>query len=205
MKTKFLLSIFVLTLGFQACQNSIDDMNNESLLVEEPAIDAFKGTNKSGLELNVDFIDQINSQIESKGLNFRLLKIEYITANNSEEAGREILQRDLGNKQLAFDFVPFDERRAWSGPVDGENDNITYAIDQTDDAVPPFGGLTAAQTDEIITRSFGTWEEASCSNLDLTRLFVVIYLKQGFLSGVIQPMMIQCVGSMKGDAICTYT
>lgn len=151
------------------CQNSDSDIdNNFSVKQAEPA-NAFKGVDQQGIQLNTDFIDQINAQIELKGLNYRLLKIEYITSDISNEAGQEVLQKDVGNKQLDFDFVPFDPRRPWSGPIDGENDNITFAIDRTGDAVPPLGDLTAEETDAVIVRSFGTWEDANCSVLDLTR------------------------------------
>lgn len=169
MKLKNLLMILIIAMVTVSCQNSDSDMVSSAFENDPEPIIAYKGKNNKGLELNADFIDQVNAQMEQNNLNYRLLKIEYLTSNNGDEAGQEVLQRDIGNKQLGFDFVPFDPRRVWSGPVDGENDNITYAIDQTGDAVPPFGGLTAAQTDAVITRSFGTWEDATCSVLDLSR------------------------------------
>lgn len=169
MNLKNYLMVAAIGLGAMSCQTSDSDVDNSSFEKADEPVNAFKATSKKGVELNVAYIDQVNTQLELKGLNYRLLKIEYITSNGSDEAGQEVLQKDLGNKQLAFDFVPFDERREWSGPVDGENDNITFAIDQTDDAVPPFGGLSGPQTDAVIERSFGTWEDVSCSNLDLAR------------------------------------
>ena len=168
MKTKILfLTIFSLIIF--SCQNSESDIEANALELDETPVIAFKGASKKGLKLDVDFIDQVNEKIKLKGLNYQLVKIEYLTSNDGDQAGQTVLQKDLGNKQLDFDFVPFDPRRAWSGATDGENDNITYAIDQTGDAVPPFGGLTADQTDAVIERSFGTWQDAMCSNLDLTR------------------------------------
>ena len=168
MKTKFLF-LTVLSLIIFSCQSGESDSDSNYIESDDNPINAFKGSSKQGVSLDVNFIDQVNEAIKLKGLNYQLVKIEFLTSNDGDQAGQTVLQRDLGNKQLDFDFVPFDPRRSWSGPVDGENDNITYAIDQTADAIPPFGGLTAEQTDDVIERSFGTWQDATCSNLDLTR------------------------------------
>jgi len=114
-------------------------------------------------------MDEINIFLAGDGANYRVVMAEYITAAESGEMGATILQKDVGNKQLGFDFVPFDPNRTWSGPVDGLNDNITYAIDQTGDAVPPSGGLSAAETDAAIVRGMQSWENVLCSELQLTR------------------------------------
>ena len=170
MNLKNLLMVAAISFGAISCETSSTDLDSATLEKDVEPVNAFKGKSQKGIALDANYIDQINAQLELKGLNYQLLKIEYITSNQGDEAGQEVLRKDLGNKQLGFDFVPFDARRGeWSGPVDEENDNITFAIDQTDDAIPPFGGLTAADTDAVIVRSFGTWEDASCSNLDLTR------------------------------------
>ncbi len=75
-----------------------------------------------------------------------------------------VYANDRGNKQLDADFVPNDLRREWSGPNPNQ---ITYAIDQTGDAVPPFGGLTAAETDAATESGFATWRNVNCSELGL--------------------------------------
>jgi len=84
------------------------------------------------------------------------------------EIGSVVISRTLGNKRLSSDFVPNDPRRSWSGPVGGGVDNITYAIDATDDATPAFGGLTAADTRPAIVRAMDSWEALTCSTLPLT-------------------------------------
>ena len=112
-------------------------------------------------------MDQANHALEVQGANYRVVMSEYITGG--DEAGNQVLSKDVGNKRLSGDFVPFDERRLWSGPVGGSNDNITYAVDTTDDAEPPIGGLTAEQTDAAIDRAMGTWDSLECSDLDITR------------------------------------
>lgn len=115
-------------------------------------------------------LDELNAGLAATAAEYRALSAEYITHWSSHEAGATVIAKDVGNKQLGADFVPHDVRREpWSGPVGGGNDNITYAIDTTIDAVPPFGGLTAAQTDAAIERAMNTWQGVRCSTLDLTR------------------------------------
>ena len=113
-------------------------------------------------------MDQVNVALEANGEDIRVAMAEYIGAG--DEAGGTVIAKNVGNKMLGADFVPFDPRRAgWSGPVGGTDDDITYAIDQTIDAVPPFGGLTAAQTTAAIVRGIGTWDGVTCSALPLTQ------------------------------------
>jgi hypothetical protein len=112
-------------------------------------------------------LDQANLALEASGADVRAAMAEYIAAG--DEAGATILAKNVGNKMLGADFVPFDPRRAgWSGSVGGVADDITYAIDQTSDAVPPLGGLTAAQTTAAIGRGVATWDALTCSTLPLT-------------------------------------
>lgn len=113
-------------------------------------------------------MDAINVGLEANGENYRVAMVEYVTGSG-DEAGATLIQKDVGNKQLGFDFVPFDSRRSWSGPTTGATDDITYAIDQTGDAVPPLGGLTGPETDAALVRATTTWSGLSCSNLPQTR------------------------------------
>jgi hypothetical protein len=111
-------------------------------------------------------LEDVNAALDAQGAPIRAAMVEYITVAGSDEAGATILQKDVGNKQLTADFVPFDARRAgWSGP----GQDITYAVDQTGDAVPVLGGLAAAQTDAAIDRAMGTWADVNCSVLPITR------------------------------------
>lgn len=115
-------------------------------------------------------LDDMNVELAASDASYRAVTVEYITAGESGEVGNTIIARDVGNKQLDFDFVPFDGRRTgWSGSVSGTTDDITYAVDQTGDAVPPFGGLSAAQTDAAIDRAMATWNNAGCSTLPIVR------------------------------------
>ena len=113
-------------------------------------------------------MDQMNVTLEANGEDLRVAMAEYIGAG--DEAGATVIARNVGNKMLGADFVPFDPSRAgWSGSVGGADDDITYAIDQTLDAVPPVGGLTAAQTTAAIVRGIGTWDAVTCSALPPTQ------------------------------------
>ena len=173
MKTKFLaLTIFTLLLVFACQTDSIDEFDSNSIDIDLDAREAGKRTNNStdGEKIiTSEYLDRINVQLAKQGLDYRVLMAEYITSSDSDEAGLTVFAKDVGNKQLNADFVPFDPRRTWSGPVDGDNDNITYAIDQTTDATPLLGGLTGAETDAAIEKATSTWQNANCSNLDLTR------------------------------------
>jgi hypothetical protein len=117
----------------------------------------------------VAFMDGVNASLEAEGANYRVAVAEYIGSADDGQAGGTVLAKSVGNKQLSSDFVAFDPRRAWSGPVDGPTDDITYAIDRTGDAVPLGGGLTAAQTDAAIVRAMESWENVDCSGLGLVR------------------------------------
>jgi hypothetical protein len=130
-----------------------------------PALPAYAGSNDT-VDLLADMLDSMNLSLAQDGADYRAVSAEYVTDSGSGEAGGTVLSKVVGNKQLAFDFVPGDARRAWSGA--GGN-AITYAIDTTGDAVPVIGGLGAAATDAAITRGHLTWEAVACSNLGQSR------------------------------------
>ena len=109
-----------------------------------------------------NFMDALNAKLASDGAGYRVAVAEAITTAESGEVGITVLAKSVGNKQLTSDFVPGDTRRSW----DTDPNDITYAIDQTADAVPPFGGLTAAQTTAAIIRGHDSWENLICSSLN---------------------------------------
>ena len=120
-----------------------------------------------GTEL-ANYMDAMNVRLAAQGAGYRAAIAEYVTSSDSGEAGSTVLAKSVGNKQLDFDFVPFDPRRPWSGPSSGPADDITEAIDQTGDAVPVFGTLTEPQTTAAILAAAGTWQAVTCSELPLT-------------------------------------
>jgi hypothetical protein len=113
------------------------------------------------------YMDALNVQLASEGADYRAAIAEYVTSHDGGQAGGTVLAKDVGNKQLSLDFVPFDTRRTWSGPPGPTSDDITFAIDETGDAVPVFGGLTGAQTTAAILAAMNTWEGVNCSTLPL--------------------------------------
>ncbi|WP_412063231.1 hypothetical protein [Rubrivirga sp. IMCC45206] len=107
-------------------------------------------------------IDDANLTLEGEGV--QILMGEWVGNPDGGIAGGTVIAKDVGNKRLTADFVPFDGRRTWSGAAPA-SDNVTYAIDQTGDAVPFFGGLTGAETDAAIERGTASWEALNCSAL----------------------------------------
>lgn len=111
-------------------------------------------------------LDALNAALAADGSDLRAAMAEWIGDGGSEAAGGTVIAKDVGNKQLTADFVPGDARRTWSG---SGGDAITYTIDQTLDAVPFGGGLTAAQTDAAIVSAMDTWDGVQCSALGMSR------------------------------------
>jgi len=136
----------------------------------EPPLFGKAAPSSATAEAILDMMDAINAALEAQGADYRAAVAEYITPADGGEAGATLIARSLGNKHLGHDFVPFDPRRAgWSGPVGGASDDITFAIDQTIDAVPPFGGLAGAQTTGAIQSATATWNGVQCSNIPLNQ------------------------------------
>jgi len=160
----------IAAVGFAACNDtqtaptaSADDPTNTTTTTFDPG-------GMASVEADVDahihsIMDAMNVGLADAGENYRVVSAEYVTGSG-DQAGSTLLQKDVGNKQLGFDFVPGDTRRSWSG---NGGTTITFAVDQTGDAVPPFGGLTGAETDAAIVRGHGTWETLTCSALGQSR------------------------------------
>jgi hypothetical protein len=116
-----------------------------------------------------DMLDTVNVALETSNQAYRAVMADYIT-NDPINEGNTVISKDVGNKRLGHDFVPFDARRVgWSGPISVDSDDITYAIDTTADAAPLFGGLSAAQTEAAILRATATWNAVNCATLPLNR------------------------------------
>ncbi|MGH7659142.1 MAG: hypothetical protein ACREL6_12985, partial [Gemmatimonadales bacterium] len=161
---RFTAVVAALSLTLAACDSS---QPTDPASPADPGTPAFSA---GAAEANLSSImDDMNAELASAGADYRAVTAEYVTGSG-EAAGATVISKDVGNKHLAFDFVPNDPRREpWSGPSAGPGDDITYAIDQTGDAVPFFGGLSGAQTTAAIESAMGTWEGTNCSNLPLTR------------------------------------
>lgn len=149
--------------GLVACEQPTSNTTsmNEA---KDPSLASVKA--EAGL---ASAMDNANVALAADGRGYRVAKAEYVTKPSGEDFGGTVLAKDVGNKQLDDDFVPNDVNREWSGPIGGGTDNITYAVDRTGDAVPVFGGLSAAQTDAAIVRAMATWDAVNCSDLPITR------------------------------------
>ena len=164
----------IMSLIVVGCENQVTETNKS---MDVPAI-AHQGNilNNSAVAISddvslTDLMDSMNEKMALNGQDYRVLMAEYITADGSGEAGNTVFAKDVGNKQLGADFVPNDARRTWSnnGPVPLATDDITYAIDQTGDAVPFFGGLSATAATNSIQSAMGTWDAEKCSDLSLSQ------------------------------------
>ena len=148
-KHRFFIPVAAFALAFSACTDAPIAPDTD---IEPQLAKGGGGGDNTGAELS-NYMDALNAGLAADGADYRVAMAEYVTSGDSGEMGNTIIAKNVGNKQLGFDFVPGDTRRAWSGP--GAN-SITYAIDTTGDAVPPFGGLGAAATDAAIVRSMDT-------------------------------------------------
>jgi hypothetical protein len=116
-----------------------------------------------------NMMDTMNVQLAAGGAGYRVGIADYVTAGDGGVFGGTVLAKSVGNKQLSADFVARDERRdGWSGAPTSSFDDITWAVDQTGDAVPILGGLTTAETTAAITSAVTTWSNVNCSTLPLT-------------------------------------
>jgi len=168
MKVKNLACVVLLILGAAACQN--DEIQTSEDLKSFSPMEAYIGDTglksaTSQLAITPEYLDEINEGLATAGQTYRVIMAEYYTAAGSGEIGQLVLAKHVGNKQLSFDFVPNDARRSWSGPSQNE---ITYAIDQTGDAVPLWGGLSKEETTNAIVRGTNTWDDLTCSDLGLS-------------------------------------
>lgn len=98
----------------------------------------------------------------SSGKSYKAVKYmaEYITDVRSNKIGQTVYFKNTGNKQTGVRFVPGDPRR-------GGRNNITYTIDNE---ITTDNGLTAASVSAAIDRAMQTWETATCSDLNITKI-----------------------------------
>lgn len=101
---------------------------------------------------------------------YALLGGEYITTVESGQVGRYVYFKDVGNKQLAYDFVP-------GMSLDG-TDAVSYYIDQN----RPSDDLSVAISSAAITRAMNTWEGVTCSQPSLYQLSFSKRTSTGFVS-----------------------
>lgn len=95
---------------------------------------------------------------------------EYITTAESGQIGRTVYFRNVGNKQLAGDFVP-------GLSLDG-TDAVSYYID----GKRPTSDLGVSVSSAAIARAMATWNDATCSELGMYEVPFNKKTSTGFVS-----------------------
>lgn len=127
----------------------------------------------------------VNDRLAAQGLPIRLGKMEYVTGGpNVSGAGQVIFAND---RELRLDskWVPGDPRRGATG------NEITQISSL------PFAPANYGTSDEIdgtppVDRSFGTWNDVKCSNLDIVTLPPTTSIPSAVL-GIGDPLMADIV------------
>ncbi|HET7179760.1 MAG TPA: hypothetical protein VFI14_08550 [Chryseosolibacter sp.] len=112
-------------------------------------------------------------QSAKKGAPYAVVKAEYLTTAESGQIGRTIYFSNVGNKQLADDFVP-------GLSLDGTN-NISYYIDET----RPSEDLNVAASSAAIARALSTWDGVQCSNPGIYRVPSSKKISTGYVSALL--------------------
>ncbi|MEX0645627.1 MAG: hypothetical protein WD076_09965 [Parvularculaceae bacterium] len=100
-------------------------------------------------------VEAANASLLASGHNYQIGMVQWINDGETELLGQTLLFKDVGNKQLDFDYLPGD-------PNKGGRTNITYVMDGVE--------LTADATNEFaaIDSAMQTWQDVSCSNIPIT-------------------------------------
>lgn len=134
-----------------------------AIIVTAGSLNAFGKVNSDSIEDQIrNMVNNVNAQLEANGAEYRLEQADYITQDGANEVGRTIFFNDVGNKQLASQWVKGDVRR-------GGFTDIAYLVDGVD-AAP---GLSIATTTAAIDRAMTTWDNVQCSDIPITNLGVV--------------------------------
>lgn len=112
-----------------------------------------------------NMIESVNAALAESGQAYRVGMVEYLSG---DAMGGTVIAKDVGNKQLGFDFVADDTRREWDVFTTGSPNNLTYALDRTSDAAPPLGGVSGADSNAAIDRAMATWSQQQCSDMTIT-------------------------------------
>lgn len=105
------------------------------------------------------YLDGVNARLASEGSNIRVAYAEFVTGGpDAQEAGQTVFANDR-QKRLTAQWVPFLEN-----PIRERDDTINHAI------FLPFAFTSDGIDGEPeIDASFDTWENVSCSKLDIVK------------------------------------
>ena len=183
---KPLIPVALLTFGLAACSQDgsspLQPDDSGSLGTSARGKDGSGSDSKPVLD-PAGVIVATNSALAFADAPYRLSMIETYT-DNPDEAGITVLWKNVGNKQLAHDFVPGDPRRSVAGEGWSDDPNvITFAID-TGDGVT-FNGTSSAVTTGEIRDAMVTWDGVSCSDPGLDEVLTSLDLGViAFLNGL---------------------
>ena len=164
MKTKQLIWAAMILLFALGCQK--DETVMQENQVDKSPMQFYIDLKSGGKDLfTSEHLDKINSALKEQGANYRAAMAECIVAAGSIEMKTIVYAKFVGNKQLTADFVPNDIRREWSA----DPNKITFAIDQTTDAAPSGGLISAEVATDAILKAFNTWDMLPSSDLGLTQ------------------------------------
>jgi hypothetical protein len=127
----------------------------------------------------VSQLDAVNVALAARGVNYRVAKMDYVTAPGSGRFGTTVFSKDVGNRQLDARFVPDLLVYAASNPG-----TVSYAIDTAEGAAN--GGLTGADTSAAISRAMATWAGQTCAPIPMGQ---VAPLPPGLDLGVVQNIL----------------
>jgi hypothetical protein len=138
-----------------ACQNE-EATQNLIRIDDSPIFMDLQRSNASG-----------RSASESK---YAVFSAEYLTSEESEQVGRTIYFRDVGNKQLSADFV--------AGLALDGTDNVSFYVDEN----RPSADLPVTATTGAIARAMQTWNGVVCSDLGMYQVPSNPAISTGFVS-----------------------
>ena len=156
LKTFTLLTLVML---FFTCENNESVINNSSSKLE-PKGPMFIDLGNTMRTIKVK--GSINEQSKSshslkatESYNVALYMAEYITTGDNEEIGNTVYFKNLGNKQLAGDFVP-------GLDLDGTTE-ISYYVDDN----RPTADVDVSASNNAIDSAMATWNGVTCSDLGI--------------------------------------
>ncbi len=144
-------------------------MNFKKLMMATAAGACAMAANAYAVDLDA-FADQVNAHMASLGKNIEIDYMEYITDAESEQMGQTIIFKNTGNKQLAFDFVPFDPRRTGLQEIQMIVDDVDtlHAVSGMEGEPIP---TIPAGTDIAAFHSVNaTWDGVQCSTIPVNDL-----------------------------------
>lgn len=142
---KYLLVIALLMIVAIACNDSINDQLTP---LEDP----------TPRYMDLSSFTQSSARGRTATGNYAVLMAEYITTGENEEMGNIVFFQNVGNKQLAGDFVP-------ALALDGDT-NVSYYIDEN----RPSNDLSVQFCSAAIDRAMSTWDNVTCTELGMTKV-----------------------------------